>query len=218
MKTSLEELLKHPFTITIGRQYGSGGRAIGRILANELGIEYIDREIINHASIESGLAPEYFERADEVAPRGLLGAIRANLSMGSGSTDSQCTLSRESIFMFQADVIRQIAETKSCIIVGRCADYILRNNPRTISLFICAPIQDRIARTVQHESLTIRAAEDQCRKNDRRRENYYNFYTDRTWGAVDSYHLTIDSSILGIENSAKLLKEYVLTRLEASML
>lgn len=214
MITTLEEIKTQPFVITIGRQYGSGGRAIGRLLAEEFGIEYFDRELIARAANQSGLAREYFERADEVAPRGLLGALSATLAMSGGATSTQCTLSRESIFQFQADVIREISSTTCCVIVGRCADYILRENPRMISLFIAAPLENRIARTVTHESLGLRAAQEQCRKNDRRRKNYYDFYTDRTWGDAASYHLTIDSSHLGIEGTARFLKNYIIERLE----
>lgn len=206
--------IKQPFAITIGREYGSGGRAIGRILAAEFGIEYFDREIIARASHQSGLAPEYFERADEVAPRGLLSALSASLAMSGGAAGSQCPLSRESIFQFQADVIREVASQSPCVIVGRCADYILRDSPRTVSLFICAPIQERIARTVQHENLTTHAAEAACRKNDKRRAAYYDFYTDRTWGEAASYHLSIDSSRLGIEATAQFLKQYIIQRLD----
>lgn len=214
--TNLEELKSSPFIITIGRQYGSGGRAIGRLLATEFGIDYFDKELITLAATKSGLAAEYFERADEVAPRGLLSALTAPLSISGGATGSQCPLSRESIFQFQADVIHQLSNENSCIIVGRCADYILRENPRMISLFLTAPIEQRVARTALHESLTLRAAQEQCNGNDRRRRNYYDFYTDRLWGVASSYHLTIDTSRLGIDSTAGFLKNYIVERLSAA--
>lgn len=215
---TLEEIKQKPFIITIGRQYGSGGRAIGRLLASEFGIDYFDRELVALAAAQSGLAPEYFERADEVAPRGLLSALAAPLSLSGGASGSQCTLSRESIFQFQADVIHQMADSNSCVIVGRCADYILRDNRRMVSLFLTAPLEQRVARTALHESLTERQAEEQCVRNDKRRRSYYDFYTDRTWGTASSYHLTIDTSRLGIEATAAFLKGYILERLEAASL
>lgn len=213
---TIEELKNKPFVISIGRQYGSAGRAIGKLLAHEFRIEYFDRELITHAATESGLAPEYFERADEIAPKGLLGALSATLAMSGGASGSQCPLSRESIFQIQADVIRDLVATRSCVIVGRCADYILRDNPRMISVFIDAPLEERISRTMIHESLSAQAAEEQCRKNDKRRKSYYDFYTDRTWGEAASYHLTIDSSKLGIEPTAIFIKNYIIQRLASS--
>ncbi|WP_281670628.1 AAA family ATPase [Rikenella microfusus] len=205
------------FVITIGRQFGSGGRELGRRLADLFGIPYYDKELISEASKESGLDPEYFEKADEQAPGSLIRALTANLMMSGGAVGAENALAGENIFKFQSDVIREVARTGSCVIVGRCADYILRNEPVCISTFIYASDDDRISRVMRcHGAGTPKEALEMMRKTDKKRAGYYNFYTDRTWGAATTYNLCIDSSVLGIEKTAELLRDYVEERLAAA--
>lgn len=197
------------FVITIGRQYGSGGHDIGRLLATALEVGYYDKELLQKAAQESGLAPEFFERADEVAPRSFMHALSASLSMSGGASSSgECALYSESIFKLQSDVIRGIAHSESCVIAGRCADYILREHPLLISVYIHAPIDFRVVRTVAKEQISAKEALERCQKNDKRRSNYYNFYTDKTWGAATSYNLCVDSSVLGIDATASVILDY----------
>jgi hypothetical protein len=208
--------MKNPrFVITIGRQFGSGGREIGRRLADLFAIPYYDKELIATASKESGLDPEYFEKADEKVPSTLMQALSASLMMGSGAMRNPGNaLAGENIFKFQSDVIREVAAAGSCVIVGRCADYILRDEPLCISTFIYASDDDRIARIMRcHGAQTPKEAIEMMRRTDRKRAAYYDFYTDKRWGAATSYDLCIDSSILGVDQTAELLRDYTARRI-----
>ena len=168
--------------ITIGRQFGSGGREIGKRLADLFGIAYYDKELINEASKSSGLSTEYFEKADERAPSALLNSFSINWLTGAGGIWGDGGLSNEYIFKFQSDVIRHLAETQSCVIVGRCADYILRQYPRCYNVFIHAPLEDRIERIISRsQGMTRKEAIELAEKKNKLRASYYNFYTDKGW-------------------------------------
>lgn len=205
---------KPRFVITIGRQFGAGGRELGHRLAEMFDIPYYDKELIAEASKESGLDPEYFEKADEQAPGSLMHALAASLMMSGGAVGAENALAGENIFKFQSDVIREVAHAESCVIVGRCADYILRNEPLCISMFIYASDDDRIDRIMRcHGAGSLREAQEMMRKTDKKRAGYYNFYTDKAWGAATTYNLCIDSSILGIEKTAEVIRDYVEQRI-----
>ncbi|MCC8062148.1 MAG: cytidylate kinase-like family protein [Rikenellaceae bacterium] len=207
---------KPRFVITISRQFGGGGRELGHRLAEAFGIPYYDKELIAEASKESGLDPEYFEKADEQAPGSLIRALGASLMMSGGAVGAENALAGENIFKFQSDVIREVAKNGSCVIVGRCADYILRNEPLCISIFICASDDDRINRVMRcHGAKSPKEAQEMMRKTDKKRAGYYNFYTDKTWGSATSYNLCIDSSVLGIEKTVGVIRDYVEQRIAA---
>ena len=160
--------------ITIGRQFGSGGREIGKRLADLFGIAYYDKELINEASKSSGLSTEYFEKADERAPSALLNSFSINWLTGAGGIWGDGGLSNEYIFKFQSDVIRHLAETQSCVIVGRCADYILRQYPRCYNVFIHAPLEDRIERIISRsQGMTRKEAIELAEKKNKLRASYY---------------------------------------------
>lgn len=196
--------------ITIGRQFGSGGREIGKHLADLFGIAYYDKELINEASKSSGLSTEYFEKADERAPSALLNSFSINWLTGAGGIWGDGGLSNEYIFKFQSDVIRHLAETQSCVIVGRCADYILRQYPRCYNVFIHAPLEDRIERIISRsQGMTRKEAIELAEKKNKLRASYYNFYTDKGWGVASSYDLSIDSSILGSEETAIFIRDFI---------
>ena len=198
--------------ITIGRQFGSGGRVIGHKLAERLGIAYYDKELITLASKESGICGEFFEKADEKASNSLLKAFTMGFSVNSTIFQNNDYLSNESLFQIQSDVIRKVAAEKSCILVGRCADYILRDNKDCLSVFISASLEDRIRRAMEYnDKLKASDAEEFLRKADKSRASYYNYYTDKTWGAADSYDLCINSSYLGIDKTI----DYILSFLQA---
>ncbi len=198
--------------ITIGRQFGSGGRVIGHKLAERLGIAYYDKELITLASKESGICGEFFEKADEKASNSLLKAFTMGFSLNSTIFQNNDYLSNESLFQIQSDVIRKVAAEKSCILVGRCADYILRDNKDCLSVFISASLEDRIRRAMEYnDKLKASDAEEFLRKADKSRASYYNYYTDKTWGAADSYDLCINSSYLGIDKTI----DYILSFLQA---
>ncbi len=199
--------------ITIGRQFGSGGREIGKYLADLFGIAYYDKELINEASKSSGLSTEYFEKADERAPSSLLNSFSINWLTGAGGIWSDGGLSNEYIFKFQSDVIRNLAEKESCVIVGRCADYILRHHPRCYNIFIHAPIEDCVHRILSRTTeLSAKEAIELAEKKNKWRASYYNFYTDKGWGVASSYDLSVDSSILGSEATAAFIHDFILQK------
>lgn len=200
--------MENKIIITIGRQFGSGGKQIGQALANRLGIAFYDKELINLASQESGLCPEVFEKADERTSGSLLQAFAMGISMNHAIYQPNNYLSNESLFRIQSDVIHKLAHEKSCILVGRCADYILRENKNCINLFIQCPLEERIQRISQSHQLSEQEAAELIHKTDKARAGYYNYYTDKTWGAAASYDLTVNSSVLGIEETTAFLQTF----------
>jgi cytidylate kinase len=193
------------FVITIGRQLGSGGRLIGERLADRLGIACYDRELIDIASRESGLGAEFFERADEKGNFSVLGSyfgFRGGY-MGHGSSNCLCN---EALFKIQSDVIRGIAERESCIFVGRCADYILRDCGRLLMVFVTADRDDRIGRVAGMNGVSEREAAQLIEQADRRRAAYYNYYSNKRWGDAASYDLCINSSRLGIDGCVEFIE------------
>lgn len=206
--------MNEKFVINIGRQLGSGGREIGEKLAAELNISYYDKELIELASQESGLCKEFFEKADEKASQGLIGGLfgmRFPFVTEGAMPYSNC-LSNDALFKIQSDVIRKLAEEKSCLFVGRCADYILRDNPRCVNVFISASLEDRIERVMSRRHITREDAEALIEKVDKKRASYYNYYSYNTWGAATTYHLCIDSSVLGVEGTVEFIREFALRK------
>jgi len=196
------------FAITIGRQLGSGGRETGTVLANRMKAAFYDRELITLAAKESGLSPEVFEAVDEKASFSLRGGLlgfRASIMDGSYTGNY---LHNEELFKIQSDVIRELAERQSCIFVGRCADYILRDHPQVLKVFICADLPDRIKRITTLYQLSTSKACDLIEKTDKKRAAYYNFYTGRLWGDPSSYHLCLNTSGLEIEAAADFIQQF----------
>ncbi|MDR1644554.1 MAG: cytidylate kinase-like family protein [Tannerellaceae bacterium] len=200
-----------PHTIlTIGRQFGSGGREIGKKLADALNITFYDKELITLAAHESGLCPEVFEKADEKASAGLSHVLSIGMPyVGNYYTPYADILSNEGLFKIQSDVIRKLAETESCVIVGRCADYILRNNPRCISFFIHDKIEERIQRTAARLQITAGEAKERIVKTDKSRAAYYDYFTNKTWGMSSSYHFSIEASALGIDETVRFMIHFI---------
>lgn len=201
--------MEKKIVITIGRQFGSGGRIVGKQLSEQLGIQYYDKELINLASKESGICGEFFEKADEKTSGSLLKALAMGFSMNNAIFQSNDYLSNESLFQIQSDVIRKVASEQSCILVGRCADYILRENPDCISVFISASLEDRIKRAKEYNHIEEKDAEEFLHKADKSRASYYNYYTDKTWGAAESYDLCINSSLHGIDKTTDFIRAFV---------
>lgn len=198
-------------TITIGRQFGSGGRLIGQAIAHELGFEYYDKELLVEAARHAGMCPEIFEKRDEKAPSFLGGIVSFNVGYSSYSLYPGSTgISDEDIQRAQADVIKMIADRSSCVIVGRSADYILRDRPGVINIFIHAPIEHCVKRIMERgDAKDTDEARAMVIKNNKLRSSFYNFYTDKKWGDAAGYHLTIDSSKLPIEDIVAIVKQYV---------
>lgn len=202
-----------PFIINIGRSLGSGGRAIGHILAKDFDIAYYDREILNLAAKESGFCAEVFERNDE-KNRFLRTLGNIIPFIGGGATYYDNELSNENLFRIQSEAIRKAAADHSCIFIGRCADYVLRDNPRCVNVFITANMEDRIASVMKWNNCTAEKAQEIIEKGDSERASFYNFYSSGTWGAASTYHLCINSSVLGIEDTAVLIKNFVVQKLK----
>jgi cytidylate kinase len=196
------------FIINIGRQLGSGGKEIGQKLASQLGISFYDKELIRVASMESGLKEEFFERADEKKYFNLFGGLLGLRSNLADDVYSNYYLSNETLFRIQSDVIRKLASRQSCLFVGRCADYVLKDHTNCLNVFISADIDDRVMRIADSHDLSEKKARELTDKADKDRSGYYNYFTGKTWGAAASYHLCINSSVLGIEGTALFLRRF----------
>lgn len=193
------------FIITIGRQLGSGGREIGQKLSARLGIAFYDKELIRIASKESGLKEEFFERVDEQKHFSLFPGLFGFKNSVTDDLFSNYYLSNETLFKIQSDVMRRLAEERSSIIVGRCADYVLKERRDCLNLFISANIDDRIRRIAGSHKITEEKAREIIEKTDKGRSAYYNYFSAKAWGAAESYHLCINSSLLGIDSTVDLI-------------
>ena len=205
------------FVITIGRQFGSGGREIGKLLSEKLKVKYYDKEILMKAANSIGLNLSFFEKADERAPNFLSNLFSFNMGYNSepyfiGSTP----LSDDNIYRAQSDVMHALADESSCIIVGRSADYVLRNHPCCISVFIHASMDARIDRIIRRgDCITRDEARTLAEKKNKLRSNYYNFYTNKIWGDAASYDLTIDSTKISPDAVTNTIIEYLDSRQNA---
>lgn len=198
--------------ITIGREYGSGGREIGRKLAQALGIKFYDKEIIDMAAKESGMSKEVFEKVDETAVNSLLYSIVSGAyMMGSHISPILDLPINDKLFILESNIIKEIVAKESCVIVGRCADYILRDYKNCINIFIHAPLQTRIEHAITNYNLPKEKAEQKINKIDKKRATYYNYYTGNKWGQTQLYELSIDSSILGIDATAEFIRNFITT-------
>lgn len=199
--------MKKKVIISLGRQFGSGGRNLGQELAEVLGISYYDRELMDEMAKQSGLDVSYLEQRDEQVPGfldyALVGRYGTTRLFGSGQN-----------FVMLNNTIKKIASEKSCIIVGRCADYILRDEPNLIKLFVHAPYKYRVHYVATKMNISAEQADALIQKNDKERARFYDFFTDKTWGLADSYDLSIDISKLGEKGSVEFLANYVRQRME----
>ena len=198
--------------INVGRQLGSGGHDIGRMLALDFQAKYYDRELLNLAAKESGLSEKIFEENDEKK-----GFFRGLLNMGSPHVNGNVYkpgLSQESLFQFQSDAIRKAAREGSCVFVGRCADYILRDFGNTVNIFITASMRYRIDQIMNKQHIDEDAARKFIEQGEGKRAAYYNYYTGKKWGSADSYDLCIDSSVLGLMETEKLIAQFIRKRFD----
>lgn len=200
--------------MTVGRQMGSGGRELGRKLAERLGVEFYDKKLLLDAAQKSGLIPEIFERDDERSPSLFAGGIAMGMGLFGAGHFSGGYIGDDAVYRAQSDVIRELGATKSCVIVGRTADYVLRDHPRCINIFVHAPEEECVKRLLGRGDKADEAqARAMCRKINKLRASYYNFYTDRTWGAASTYDLTVNSALLPMDEIADLVADYVRRRL-----
>ena len=202
--------MKH-IIINVGRQLGSGGHDIGRMLALDFQAKYYDRELLNLAAKESGFSEKFFEENDE--KKGFFkGLFNVQTSHLSGGSMYKTNFSQESLFQFQSEAIIKAAREGSCVFVGRCADYVLRDFGNTVNIFISAPMSFRIEQIMNKQHLDPEAARKFIEQKESKRAAYYNYYTGKKWGAAESYDLCIDTSILGIVETEKLIAEFIRKR------
>ena len=202
--------MKH-IIINVGRQVGAGGQEIGRMLAKDFEAKFYDRELLNLAAKESGFSEKFFKQNDEKKGflRGLLNVQMPHLSGGNlyGSNFSQ-----ESLFQFQSDAIRKAAAEGSCVFLGRCADYVLRDFDNVVNIFVTASIDFRVELVSKVKGLDTDHARKLIEQVESARAQYYNYYTGKKWGAAESYDFCIDASILGLEATEKLIADYICKR------
>ena len=204
--------MKH-IIINVGRQLGSGGHDIGRMLALDFQAKYYDRELLNLAAKESGFSEKFFEQNDE--KKGFLkGLFNIQTSHVSGGSMYKTNFSQESLFQFQSDAIIKAAKEGPCVFVGRCADYILRDFPNTVNIFITASMKYRIAQVMNKQHMNAEEARKFIESKESKRAAYYNYYTGKKWGAAESYDLCIDSSILGLTDTEKIIAAFIRKRFD----
>lgn len=194
---------------TIGRQYGSGGKEIGTKLAEKLGIKCYDRELLERASKESGLCQELFENHDEKPTNSFLySLVMDTYSLGYSSSSYMDVPINHKVFLAQFDTIKKLAAEGPCVIVGRCADYALEEMDNCVNAFITADVETRARRISKLYDMTLSKATDAVIKTDKRRASYYNYYSNKKWGDVRSYHICIDSSQVGIDGAVDMLIKF----------
>ncbi len=195
--------------VTISRTYGSGGRIIGQKLAEDMGVPFYDKALLDRIAEESGFSRDMIEKAEMKAKNGFLYNLASSLA-GGGDTSGMNGLSlNEKFFLAQVDVIREIADEGPCVIVGRCADYILRDYYDATKIFICAEMENRVKRAIEEYGMDPENAEEKVKEIDKARTNYYNHHTGRKWGDVLNYHLTLDSGYIGLEDTIQLIEMFL---------
>lgn len=198
--------------VTIARQYGSGGHAVGKLVAEQFGMAYHDKSLIEKAAQKLGVSAEMLQSADERATPSFLYSIATGnydvypLSINFAPYEMPIN---DKLFNLQSDIIREEAEKSPCVFVGRCADYILSGNKKIIKVFVYADMDSRIKRVSEHYGISEQEARVMIYKTDKKRANYYNYYTSLKWGKSDNYNLMLDTSKIGVEGAAKLIGEYI---------
>ena len=183
--------------ITISREFGSGGRTIGKAVARKLGIPCYDAELITEMAKQSGFAEDYVREAGEYAPGGLLNSMFTSRAGGPTNEDI--------LWQIQCNIVAQLAKKGPCVIVGRCGDYILRDRPDVLKVFVHADMAFRAKRIVEVYGQREESPEQRLKEKDKRRSTYYRFYTGRKWGQLDTYDLMLNSGVLGIDRCTELI-------------
>lgn len=194
--------------INIGRQVGSGGRRIAKMLADDFGCSFYDKELLNIAAKESGFSAKFFEQNDEC--KGFFKSLfHAHVPLLGENNFYDNTFSQESLYKFQSDAISKAAEEGSCVFVGRTADYVLRERKDTVNIFIASNLADRIKVVATRHGLDEEAARKYIEEKEDTRASYYNYYTGKKWGHAENYDLCVNSSVLGIEETEKYIAAFI---------
>lgn len=183
--------------LNVGRELGSGGHELGEILARMFDMKFYDKELIHEAAKDSGICPECFEKADEKPQK--VWYSRFPFLGEPGFTG----LNNDALFEIHYRTVQRLAKESNCVFVGRCTDYILREDPACFNIFVHAPLDFRLDRLQQDGKTTLEEARQMIERADKTRSSYYNFYTNKTWGKASSYHLCIDTSLLGVRETAE---------------
>lgn len=200
------------YVISIGRQLGSGGKAIAEKLGERLSIKVYDKILLEVAAKESGLDTTVFEKADEQETTSFFGGLFSIHGSMSNYMPGESCMTNDKLFEIQSETIRELAEKENCIIVGRCAEYVLREHPNMISIFITADTNDRIGRVMAKEELEYEKAIEFIEKGDKKRRSYHDYYATTRWGEAKSYDICLNSSRLGIEGTVELLYNLIRSR------
>ncbi len=195
--------------ITISRQFGSGGGYIGKQLSERLGIPLYDKQVLSVAAKDSGFSEEVLEYSEEMPVTSLLYSIAAGAGIHSGTMGLHSLPLGDKLFLAQFDAIKKLAQQGPCIFIGRCSDYILREEPNCINIFIHGDMDKRIERIAKEHSLTPAEAKQKITKIDKRRASYYSHYTSEKWGVAGRYDMTVNSSTLGIDKTVKLIENFI---------
>ncbi|MDD2958689.1 MAG: cytidylate kinase-like family protein [Lachnospiraceae bacterium] len=199
--------MKHVI-ITVGREFGSGGRAVAEQLAEKLGIKCYDKELLTLTAKKSGFSEKFIQENEEKKTDSFL----FNLVMGISSQTSNLTGTQPlsvQLYMEEFKIIKETAEKESCVFVGRCADYVLRDRKDVLSVFIMAPMKSRITRIMDKYGIGEKEASEKILKTDKERASYYNYYSDRKWGKANTYQLCIDTSEIGIDGAVEMIQSYL---------
>ena len=191
--------MSNSYVITISRKFGSGGRLIGQKLATKLGIPFYDKTIIELAAKNTGISEDFIEKSGESISNSFLFNMAYAGSTNYRYTTQADTPINDKVFYAQEEVIKQIAAKGSCVIVGRCAEYILRNNPNVVRIFVNAKMEDRVQRAINDYGIDANGAEKEVKRVDKGRANYYKFYTHGVWGDLKYYDMCINTSFTGID-------------------
>ena len=197
------------FVISIGRQLGSGGKEIAEKLSERLHIPVYDKKLLEVAAKESGLDATVFENADEKESNSLFGSFFSIHGSLSGFVSGGSCMESDQLFLIQSEAIRKIAEREACIIIGRCAEYVLRENPNMVSIFITADTAERVRRIAKKDMLNEEKAKEKIEKGDKKRRSYHDYYATTRWGEAQSYDLCINSSLMGIEGTVDFLHSFI---------
>lgn len=204
---------KKNVVITIARQYGSGGKTVGEMLAEDLGIHYYDKELMKLASDDSGINEALFVKADEKVKSSLLFRVAKNVYQGELiPPESDDFTSNDNLFNYQAKIIKELAKQESCVIIGRCADFVLRDYDNVLSVFVHAPEDFCLEQAAKKHSMSTRELEKYIARTDKRRAEYYKYHTGREWTDARNYDLCLDSSKLGFERCVEEIKAYIRVR------
>lgn len=207
--------MKKNIVVTIARQYGSGGRTVGEMLANDLGIHYYDKELIKLAAEESGINETLFVQADENISKGNVLLTKIMKSVYRGQLlppESDDFTSMQNLFNYQAEVVKKLAESESCVIVGRCADYVLKDYDNVVRVFVHAPQEFLMQEAAKKQPMRGKELEKFIEKTDKYRAEYHEYYTGRKWSDAGNYDLCIDSGKLGFDKCVEVIKAYIKIR------